>query len=212
MSNIILLDIETFGNKPTLDEVKVPSNYKKEEAIQKYKEEHLDEQWRKNALNKFESSVIAISAYYPYEEKWFSVVSENEEELMKEFDRWLIDEVGHQRSLSAKWVGAFIGEFDLPIIRLRAIKYGLKHLALCMPNAKFSDRYEDILSSFMGTSYKDSVSVKTLAKYFGLDGKTDGLDGSAVHDLWLNKEYEKIAEYCKGDVKLEYELHKLLKM
>lgn len=46
------------------------------------------------------------------------------------------------------------------------------------------------------------------AKFLGVEGKTDGMDGSKVYELYQAGEFSKIAEYCKQDVACTYELYR----
>lgn len=204
----LYFDIETFaGEKPSLSEVKVPANYKKEDTIQKYREDNLEDHWRKQSLDKFKCQVVCISAYLPEYDKWFSETGSNEKILIQQFEDWIVDTVGEHNLINVTFVGKYISEFDLPILRIRALKYRMK-LSTIIPSKRYSDRCINIEDRILGTSYKDTVSLSKLLAYFDLEPKLQ--NGGDVFDLWLNKEYEAIEEYCKDDVLKVYELGKIV--
>lgn len=55
------------------------------------------------------------------------------------------------------------------------------------------------MEAWNGYGAKPGGSLDELCMLLGMDGKGD-MDGSMVWDMWENKEYDKIAEYCKDDV------------
>lgn len=212
MSNILALDIETFGGeKPDVEEVKVPASYKKPESIQKYKEEHLDEYWRSLALDKYKCQVIAISVVAPS----FGIdeykVSENEKDLIQWLEDILIDRIGEQHSLSLRYVTFNGNAFDLPILALRALKYGNNRLFSRLPTKKWSEFSEDLFNTFKFTDYQGKVSLAKLLEFFSLEGKGEDMTGSMVHDAWLNGEHDKIGRYCLEDSRRLITLKNLLK-
>jgi hypothetical protein len=58
--------------------------------------------------------------------------------------------------------------------------------------------------------FKDYVSLDKIAKFLGLEGKEDGIDGSKVYDMWLEGQLEKIENYCRDDVELVREVYKII--
>jgi len=62
--NRLYLDIETIpsATKPTLDELKVPGNITKPESILKWKEENLESEYAKQALNSMQGQIVCICA------------------------------------------------------------------------------------------------------------------------------------------------------
>jgi hypothetical protein len=58
--------------------------------------------------------------------------------------------------------------------------------------------------------FKDYVSLDKIAKFLGLGGKEEGIDGSKVYDMWLEGQLEKIEKYCREDVELVREVYKII--
>ncbi len=200
---ILFLDLETFsGDKPSLDSIKAPSNYKDPDKIKAYKEENLDAIWRKQALNSLKGKIIAIG--YAFNDEPAEVMfSEDEEFLLMEFDELITDPY-------SKLCGHNILRFDIPFLLHRCWKYDLSNLQSILPTDKFDRRSMviDTLTIFSATNFgSDSwYSLDDIASFFGLPNKESS--GSEIHDLWLNKEYDKIIEHCKFDVELTREIYK----
>ena len=194
--SILFLDIETFASwdKPSIDDIHAPANYKDPAVIQKWKEENLDKAWRKQALDITKGKVICIG-YAIDDNPVETISSDNEEELMQAFSKV----VGINPYI--QFCGHNIKRFDLPWLWIRAVRYKLKSAVSIIPHTRNDGNIIDTMEIFSATSFgSDSwLSMADLCAYFGLEGKGD-MDGSKVHDAYINKEHDKIATYCKGDV------------
>jgi len=202
---LLYFDIETFASwdKPSLDDIEAPSNYKDPQAIAKYKYAHLDKAWRKQALNSLKGQIIAIG--YAFDDDDVEVLySEDEELLLKEFDNIVAE------SPYSILVGHNILRFDIPFLFHRSLKYRLSNLKVILPSDK-NDKsmVRDTLHIFSSTNYgSDSwYSLDDLAKFFGLESKNS--KGDEIHDFFVNKEFDKITEHCKQDVELTRTIYKL---
>lgn len=227
----IHLDIETFsGEKPEIEPFVPPTaedikygNLKNpakraakaeaelpqliEDAHAKYLAD-ADKAWRDQSLNKFKCQVIAYSIIIPSINFHSECINENEEYVINHLNE-AIKGLG-QEALSAHWYTQNGEGFDLPILALRALKYKARRLFTAIPTRKFDPRSFDTKTIFGFTNYQGRPSLKHLARYFGMD-KGEGLDGSMVHDAWLNKEYDRILKYCIQDVQLLVDLMNIYK-
>ena len=59
------------------------------------------------------------------------------------------------------------------------------------------------------SDYKDHVSLDSVAKFLGVGGK-NGMNGGMVYDYFIQGRHEEIATYCKDDVALCREVHRVL--
>lgn len=201
----LYFDIETVcsPNKPSLDEIEAPSNYKDADKIQAYKEANVDKLWRKQALDSMKAQVICIS-YAINDEPVITIMHDNEEDVMKDFE----SVVGENPY--AIFIGHNILRFDIPFLWHRAVKYKLPYLKSILPHERYDKAMvRDTLSIFSVTSYgSDSwISLDTLAKFLGLPTKEH--HGSEIHDLYLAKDYDAIAKHCEDDVNLVRTIYKL---
>lgn len=223
--NFIYLDIETFGEKPDMkdfevrkEDIVIPGNYKKPESMAKYVEEEyarlvaetpqrFDQQWRKNALDLLKAKVIAIS-YAVNDEEERCIIGDNEFEVMREFND-VLGRFQYGRAMIVDWNGL---EFDCPILSLRAAKYDLERLYMYMPKDRREILHVDLMRRMNPTNYKSYCKLDDACKFFGIEGKMSGMDGSKVHDLYLNGELETIARYSKMDVKPLREIARKLRV
>jgi predicted PolB exonuclease-like 3'-5' exonuclease len=210
----IFLDIETVpaGDKPTIDQLKVPGTMSKPETIQKWKDdiearkEDLDDMYRKRALNYFEGRVLCI-AFAIGDAPVEGLVNDNEEELFKEFEATLGKHDGVYRS--APTLVAHNGRlFDYPYMFLRACKYNCHELIAVFSPPNF-DFFKDTMKMSCLTDFKGMVSLKNACAFFGIEAKT-GMEGSEVYDEYLNGNSQGILDYCKEDVENVRKLFKKL--
>lgn len=92
--------------------------------------------------------------------------------------------------------------FDMPLICMRAMKYGFS-----MPTyfdrrnkwenyrARYDEKFHLDLLQVLGYGSK----LDSVCKMLGMPGKYD-VDGSEVHELYYQGEHLKIDEYCQSDV------------
>lgn len=209
----IYFDIETFGNKPdesdlvvNMEDIKVPAQYKKPESIEQYIQseyqkmldsapKRLDEKWRKNALDPYNCQVICIGLKVN-DEPSFCLMDDNEFSLMSKFQSFL-SSYHRGRYMTIGWNSL---DFDVPILYLRAAKYGLKNLVMSLPRNNRDVLHVDLSRSMIPTVYNSKCSLSNACKFFGIQGKMDCMDGSKVHDLWINGEKDIISKYCASDV------------
>jgi len=202
----VYLDIETYGgkHKPTLDDISAPSNYKDPEKIKAYKEDKLQEAWAKQALDPLKGEIICIGCAVD-DEPSMSITGDTERDIVIALDMWLQDKP------YIKLIGYNVLGFDFPWLYLRSLKYNLPLLKSYLPTKKSDTSYTDLMQEVSSTLYgKDSyMSLSNVCKFFGIEAKS-GMDGSMVHQAYLDGKIKDIAEYCKEDVEATRKLHKIL--
>lgn len=98
--------------------------------------------------------------------------------------------------------------FDLPVLKFRAMKYGLSVPALYQSGDKWNNygsRYSadwhcdllDVLSDY-GAATR-GMKLNELCAVFGFPGKL-GIDGSKVADMYEAGQIKEIRDYCETDV------------
>jgi len=104
-------------------------------------------------------------------------------------------------------------EFDCPYLMLRSAVLGIKPLVNIMRGSEFNfnSYHIDLIKEL--TFFKHSpgarrkFSLDFYCKQFGIKSpKSGGVSGEIVGELYKNKEFQKIADYCIGDVIAESEL------
>lgn len=108
--------------------------------------------------------------------------------------------------LTPKLCGFGIKNYDLPVIRYRAMMLGLmmKGLSARKYFARYFDEAEDLCDILANYDARGKVTLDVLTRLLGLPGKPDDVDGSKLLPLIKAGEFEKIAAYCEQDVVLEY--------
>lgn len=97
--------------------------------------------------------------------------------------------------------------FDLPVLELRALRYGLSlpwHFGGKSGFRGRGDRHDDlydILSNRGVARLRGGLDL--LAKLVGLPGK-GAVSGAMVQELWEKGEYETVHDYCRRDVVQTY--------
>ena len=94
-------------------------------------------------------------------------------------------------------------EFDFPFIARRMLINGIKipdilNLAGKKP---WEVRHLDTMELWKFGDYKHYTSLELLAAVFGIPTPKDDIDGSQVgYVYWVEKNLERIVEYCQKDV------------
>ncbi len=129
------------------------------------------------------------------------------------------DEGGEEQLVRAFWsklapfrgtLVTFSGRiFDLPVLELRALRYGLSLPWYFGGKSGFrgrSERHEDlydVLSNRGAARLRGGLDL--LSKLVGLPGKGD-VSGAMVQQLWEQGEFETVHRYCRRDVIQTYYL------
>lgn len=202
--NILYFDIETLPGpeRPTLEEVEAlaPRNMKKPETIRAWAEENQEAQWRKQALDSMAGKILAIG--YALNDAEPEVLIQGRDGIECERDllaRFQDNLVG--MGTNPDFCGHNIKTFDLPWIWRKAVQHRLNPLCNMIPRARYDPRIKDTMELW-AADFKDHVSLDAIARFLGLEGKTEGMDGSQVLDLYEAGELDRIAEYCGQDVRV----------
>lgn len=130
-----------------------------------------------------------------------------EEELIKGF-------FAHLKKMPPRLVSFNGRTFDLPVLKYRAIKYGIAAPWLYKSGDKwnnYSSRYSfdwhcDLLEAFSDFGASARVKMNELCAVFNLPGKI-GIDGSKVTEYYDAGKIEEIRNYCETDVINTYLLY-----
>ncbi len=211
MEKIVVFDIETYCPVEELDEKDI-------EYLEKRKDYQSKEKFiRDLSTNPYVSYTISFALYY-LKEKRVKVFYLSEEENQKgrtkfehdiqvsyhpisikanllEAERELIERFWSEIKDVSKFISFHGKNFDRDFIRLRTIIHQLK------PENFFSflfsehiDLKEDLRVG------KENFSLAFIARKLNIPFNKDDMDGSKVRELFIKKEYEKIAQYNAKDV------------
>jgi len=201
---LFTVDIETIPGPtpPAPSTIKAPANYIDPAKIAAYQKKSVEPEWRKQSLNPLKGRVCCIG-WKCDDGVAQANVNEDERHLISRLDAMI------QQTIKSKWDIQWIGHnakgFDLVWLKLRAQKYGFSRLADSIQLDRYKGNVLDTME-MVGT-WKDYYSLSDLCEFFGIEGKLDGMDGSKVFEAWQAGEYDKIADYCKQDVEMTYQLY-----
>ena len=94
--------------------------------------------------------------------------------------------------------------FDIPVLKYRAMRYGISVPWLRSGTMDYDGRYNldlhcDLLEAFSNFGASERVKMNEVCALFDIGGKLS-TEGSMVYDLYKAKKIQDIREYCQLDV------------
>ncbi len=163
---------------------------------------HIAEHWSKfvdkAALSALTGRVLAIG--YRSTERGALVLDIEDDESVMLNNFWM--QFFRSRARGQLMVGHNISGFDVPFIARRSWMNGIEVPSDVLERGRFlnPNAFADTMQCWAcGT--RDYVKLDVLAKAFGLEGKTEGIDGSMFASLFKN-DRPKAEEYLRQDLDL----------
>lgn len=102
--------------------------------------------------------------------------------------------------------------FDSKILLLRSAKYDVE-IPFKLDRKRYSTagNHIDIRMILQDWSSFEAGKLDFFLNMFGLDGKTEGMDGSLVQEFWNEGLHDEIGEYCLQDCKATFQLFEKIK-
>ncbi len=215
MLNKVVLDIETVGFPfESFDS-------KQQEYLLKFAENETEIEEKKQQLNLYPltAQVVTIGLFNPDTEKGKILFqSDKEEEFISE------DETVHYLSGSEKTILeefwkiipqynqfiTFNGRgFDSPFLMIRSAILEIRTSINLVPYRFSTDKHIDLLEqlTFYGATRKFNLDF--YCKQFGIDSpKSHGTTGLNINEMFADKAFKEIADYCLGDLRATSLLYK----
>lgn len=100
-------------------------------------------------------------------------------------------------------IGHNVKDFDIPFIARRSSILGIEIIKQFNFYGRKPWELDHVLDTLdvwrMGNRYSKG-SLEALSYAYGVDNPKEGLDGSRVHLMYLDKDFDGISSYCNGDV------------
>ena len=211
MEYTIALDIETLPTGPMPDPatMRPPVTHKKAETIAKWREEEapklVEEEYRKRSLDSMAGRILCIGVAVNDEEPVCFYNESSEQAVLVAFEEYVRSKLDKMYTLN--WVGHNISGFDAIWLWRRAIKYNLGWLARAFNFNRYKGNISDTMTLWACESYQDKRSLDDIAKFLGVDGKSDGINGSMVYQMYLDGKHDEIKTYCAQDVRVVREVY-----
>jgi hypothetical protein len=191
------------------NEIKYTSKDKALELwVERFRDEKLDEaaqeQWRKTSFDGGSGQIavigIALEDAEPvtfYSEDW---ANDEAKVLRAAFDA-VKDVYNPSSDRRPVFIGHYVTEFDLRFIFQRAVVLGIKPPSIIPFHARpWDDCVFDTMTRWAG--FKGSVGLDRLCGALGIQGKTEGIDGSKVWPMIREGRSAEVAAYCANDVRM----------
>ena len=209
-NNILFLDIETVSQQGTYDaldqEWKELWDYKTRYLIKNPETETPETTYPRAAIYAEFGKIVCISCGCIQgngEERKLVIKTysgNDEKKLLTDFANMLQSWGGS----ADKFLCAHNGkEFDYPYLCRRMVVNGIEiPEALKISGRKpWEVRHLDTMELWKFGDYKSYTSLKLLAKVLGIPSPKDDIDGSMVNSVyWVEKDIDRIVEYCQKDV------------
>ena len=209
---LFVFDIETA---PDLESARNLLNMKKvsdarvEQAIEKYHLELTDgkSSFLKHPFHKIvEISFLEATIQNPETNNETYILKDLRSGGTEDADEKMLLEglFDHLRRRRVKLVSYNGRGFDIPVLKYRAMKYGLSVPWLRSNNIDYDYRYNlelhcDLLEAFSNFGASEKVKMNEVCALFDIGGKLN-TEGSMVYDLYKAKKIQDIKEYCQLDV------------
>jgi hypothetical protein len=101
------------------------------------------------------------------------------------------------------FIGHYITGFDLRFLFQRAVILGIKPPSIIPFHAKpWDESVFDTMVKWAGN--QGSIKLDALCKALGVEGKTEGVDGSMVWQMVQEGRIGEVADYCRDDIAATY--------
>jgi len=215
--NNLFIDIETVPGcdwyiHQLQEAVAPPSNYRSDDAIQKWWKEIGDDKvvdaGHAAGLIPAYGEIVCISVAKNDEDP-VSFTAYSEIDLLQDFRAWLkinMPELGQTRLIGHNLVA-----FDLPFLWFRSLynKVNLSYWVPCPNKVRpwETERLFDTLHILAGRDTK-GYSLGNMGKLFGIKDRYPEIDGSMIWDLYTQCKLNDITAYCENDVMMVRDLYK----
>lgn len=206
LENVLFLDIETVSQVASFTELNDKFKYlweKKAEIISRSKPDATPDQLYNSAGIYAEfGKIVCISCGF-MNGKEFRIKSfygDDEKILLLEFADLLNKHYYDNYSLLCAHNGK---EFDFPYIARRMLinEIAIPEILNLAGKKPWEVRHLDTMELWKFGDYKHYTSLELLAAVFNIPTPKDDIDGSMVgHVYWVEKDLDRIVEYCQKDV------------
>lgn len=208
LRNILVLDIETAPQHSSYSELSPEWKELWKKKMQREIKDGLspDGLYQRAGIYAEFGKIICICAGYFYDNggglcfKVKAFYGDDEKALLEEFSDTLNKSFSTENHLLC---GHNSKEFDFPYIARRCLVNGVPIPYLLDNGGKkpWEVQLLDTMDLWKFGDYKSFTSLNLLAAVFGIESPKDDIDGSKVWSTyWLDKDLERIKNYCMKDV------------
>jgi predicted PolB exonuclease-like 3'-5' exonuclease len=105
-------------------------------------------------------------------------------------------------------VGFNCRNFDLPTVLVRSMLLGV-HVPVRVDLGRYGNtQVLDLMDVLYPSGCPRGHGLKPTCRMLGVDVPPDHGDGSQVYELYQQKDFGRLREYCQGDVEITRRLHR----
>jgi hypothetical protein len=212
MDRPFFVDIETLpaGELIKPETLECPGNISKPETIAKWYAEKAPllakEQYLRMALDSMAGKIFCVG--WHCDGQGGVISAEDEFHTIYEFEA-LVKQIMDRYRISVPFVGWNARAFDMAWLWRKAVQYRCVYLRDAIRRDRHRGNVIDLMEVWQA-DFKDYRKMKDVAAFLGIEDRSGGIDGSQVYDLYQAGEYEKIREYCMGDVLTVRDIYRMI--
>lgn len=210
----VIVDIETIG-KNFFD-----FEEKDQQYLLKYAKGEEEQELIRNslALHAVTGEIVTIGMLNPETKKGI-VFFQNKETEINSFEKnGIVYESGSEKEMLEKFWKAVLAydqvvtfngrSFDIPYLMMRSAINQVRVSRNLMGYRYASSDHCDLMEQFTFHGVNRRFSLDFYAQAFGIESsKKEGIDGSMVGELYREKRYSEVAEYCARDLQTTGKLY-----
>jgi len=209
LEKLLFLDIETVAENSSFEQLNERKKKLWEKKATFFKESEnttaADLYEKAGIYAEFGKIVCIALGYFHFHEgqaelriKAFS--SENEPQLLRQFSTLINEHFNSADTILCAHNGK---EFDFPFIARRMLINNIELPITFQLSGKkpWEIKHQDTMELWKFGDFKNFTSLDLLAELFEVESSKSDIDGSMVnHVYYIEKDLERITEYCKRDV------------
>jgi DNA polymerase elongation subunit (family B) len=221
----LIFDIETVGYPfESFDEFQREylMRFAEMEETEDKRKIKKDEVIRYLNLNALTAQIVAIGMYDVEREKGLIHFQSEEKEEFKSDDEHITFRSGDEKNILENFWNTiekyerfvtFNGRgFDAPFLHLRSAIMKIKPTKNLLPYRYDSKIHCDLLEQFTFYGLIRKYNLDFYCKAFGIESPKRGdVTGHNINEMFADKKFKEIAEYCSKDLIATYELFKIFK-
>ncbi|MCI0448576.1 MAG: 3'-5' exonuclease [Chlorobi bacterium] len=208
LKNVLVIDIETVPQYASYFELPEPWKELWKKKMQRELKEGLSPEglYQRAGIFAEFGKIICICAGYFYDNgdglsfKVKAFYGDDEKKILAEFCETLNKSFSTDEHMLC---GHNSREFDFPYIARRCLVNGVEipHLLNNSGKKPWEVQLLDTMDMWKFGDYKSFTSLNLLAEVFGIESPKNDIDGSVVWSTyWIEKDLERIKNYCMKDV------------
>ena len=219
---LFFFDLEVVPREAPVEEIErlgvgsAPKNYRDVDKIKAYELRKSEELYRAWSFDPMRCQVIVCSSSIgrlihqkngppTFDPGVVCSLTIDEHDIIADLDRIAAGLLSEVRR-TVRVIAHNVKGYDAPVLMAEAVRTGSLNLYRLLDFDKpWESRLWDTCEwwrTHCSTGRRSTAKLDAIAKYLGVESKTEGMDGSMVLDVYRNGGLEEIVKYCEQDVRV----------